>query len=64
LSQPGTAGTPPQEANPAVDELRGRIEQLEALDESAFGGFGVLDWVACVIGSVVLPGLALWWFAG
>ena len=44
-------------------ELRERIVEMEALEDSAFGRFTVWDWLWCTIGAVVLPGIALWWFA-
>jgi hypothetical protein len=47
-----------------AEELKRRIEQLEALDEDAFGSFGGVDWLLCVLGAVILPILAVWWFAG
>ena len=48
----------------SVEELERRIEALEELDESAFGTFTRLDWLICVLGSLVVPSLALWWFGG
>lgn len=50
-------------AGDRVRELRRRIEELEAADEATFGRFTVWDWVACVVGAVVLPLAAAWWFA-
>jgi hypothetical protein len=47
-----------------VEDLERRIEQLEALDDSDLGGFTGLDWFFCIAGSVVIPAIALWWFAG
>lgn len=47
-----------------VAELERRIEDLEQLPDSDFGSFSVWDWVACTGGGLVLPALALWWFAG
>jgi hypothetical protein len=47
-----------------VEELERRIAELEGLDESAFGRFTAWDWGVCVVGALVLPVLALWWFAG
>ena len=44
-------------------ELRHRIEAMEALDESAFGRFTAWDWLWCTLGALVVPALALWWFA-
>jgi hypothetical protein len=46
-----------------VAELEQRIAEMEALEDAAFGAFTARDWWACVIGAVVLPALALWWFA-
>ena len=46
-----------------VEDLEQRIESLEALDDSALGNFTTLDWVICVLGSVLIPALLLWWFA-
>ena len=45
-------------------ELERRIEELEALQESAFGRFTAWDWLVCVIGALVVPAIAAWWFAG
>ncbi len=47
-----------------VDELEGRIEEIESLDDSVIGSFTGWDWLVCVIGSLVLPAIAMWWFAG
>lgn len=47
-----------------VAELERRIDELDSLDESAFGAFTPWDWLACTVFAVVLPALALWWFAG
>lgn len=47
-----------------VADLERRIEQLEGLDDSDIGRFTALDWFFCVTGSVVIPAIALWWFAG
>jgi hypothetical protein len=46
-----------------VAELERRIDELEGLDESAFGAFTAWDWLLCTVFAVALPGLALWWFA-
>jgi hypothetical protein len=46
-----------------VAELETRIAELESLDEASFGHFGRWDWIACVAFALVLPALALWWFA-
>ncbi len=60
---PGTAVE--SEARGAlVEELERRIEEVEGLDDTAIGGFTGWDWLVCVIGSLVLPAIALWWFAG
>lgn len=47
-----------------VDELEQRIEEIESLDDAIIGRFTGWDWLACVIGSLVVPAIALWWFAG
>ena len=47
-----------------VEDLECRIEELEGLDDSDIGSFTALDWFFCIAGSVVIPALALWWFAG
>ena len=47
-----------------VAELERRIAELERLDDAAFGHFTARDWWVCVIGAVVVPAAALWWFAG
>jgi hypothetical protein len=46
-----------------VEDLERRIEVLEALDNSDVGNFTTLDWFFCIAGSVVIPVIALWWFA-
>ena len=47
-----------------VAELERRIRELEGLDEAEFGRFTRVDWWICVLGAVVAPALALWWWAG
>ena len=47
-----------------VEDLERRIEALEGLDDSDIGRFTALDWFFCVTGSIVIPVIALWWFAG
>lgn len=51
-------------ADERAAELERRIEELEALEESAFGDFTAWDWLVCVIGGLLAPALAAWWFAG
>jgi len=46
-----------------VEELERRIEELEAVDDAAIGQFTGWDWLVCVIGSFVIPAIAMWWFA-
>ncbi len=58
---PGVGRTP---RDLVVKELERRIETLEALDDSALGRFTTVDWVIVVVGSVVIPAVVLWWFAG
>jgi len=47
-----------------VGDLERRLDELQALDESDVGSFTGLDWFFCITGSVVIPVIALWWFAG
>jgi hypothetical protein len=47
-----------------IEDLERRLDEIEALDESDIGGFTALDWFFCITGSVILPAIALWWFAG
>lgn len=47
-----------------VEDLERRIEELEALGDADIGSFTALDWFFCIAGSVVIPAIALWWFAG
>jgi hypothetical protein len=47
-----------------VEDLERRLEELQTLDDSDIGRFTALDWFFCITGSVVLPAIALWWFAG
>jgi hypothetical protein len=49
--------------NPRARELEHRIEELEAHDEAAFGHFTSADWVVCIVFTVLLPLLGVWWFA-
>ena len=43
-----------------VEELERRIEEIEALDDTAIGSFTPWDWLLCVIGALVLPVVAIW----
>ena len=47
-----------------VEDLEHRLDELQALDDSDVGSFTALDWFFCITGSVVIPVIALWWFAG
>ncbi len=47
-----------------VEDLERRLEQLQALDDADIGSFTALDWFFCIAGSIVIPVIALWWFAG
>ena len=60
---PGT-GDESEARGAVVEELERRIEELEGLDDAAIGSFTGWDWLVCVIGSLVLPAIAIWWFAG
>lgn len=46
-----------------VTDLERRLDELEALDDSDVGSFTNLDWFFCITGSVVIPVIAVWWFA-
>lgn len=46
-----------------VADLERRIEEIEDLNDSEFGNFTTRDWLICVLGAVVVPYLALLWFA-
>jgi len=46
-----------------VNDLERRIEEIESLDDSHIGSFTALDWFFCVAGCIVIPVIALWWFA-
>ena len=47
-----------------VDELERRIGELESVDDAAVGHFTGVDWLLCTLGALVIPGFAMWWFAG
>ena len=46
-----------------VDELERRLEELESLDDAAFGRFTKWDWLFVLLTSLVLPYLVFWWLA-
>ena len=46
-----------------VESLERRIDEIDSLDESSFGAFSSVDWILCVVGAVILPLLAVIWFA-
>ena len=49
--------------NPRVRELERRIQELESIDEAAFGRFTAWDWTACIAFGLALPLLGIWWWA-
>jgi len=51
----------PHENNDAklTEDLQRRIDELQDLDDSAFGSFTRLDWVVLIFAAVVLPTLAM-----
>jgi hypothetical protein len=51
------------EARARAEELMRRIEELESLDDSAFGAFGAGDWLVCMLAALALPAAILLWFA-
>ena len=48
--------------DPRIEELRRRIEELEALDEAELGPFTGWDWLACALVALAVPAALLWWF--
>ena len=46
-----------------VEDLERRIEELEAIDSASLGSFTMWDWIGCLLGGLVIPVVALWWFA-
>ena len=44
-----------------VNELHRRIELLEAGEHEEFGAFTRVDWIACIVGSIVIPIAVLLW---
>jgi hypothetical protein len=44
-----------------VAELQRRIELLEAGEHEEFGAFTRVDWIACIVGSIVIPIAVLLW---
>jgi hypothetical protein len=46
-----------------VEELERRIVEIEALDDAEIGSFTRWDWMICLSGALIVPALALWWFA-
>ena len=59
-----TAGREQNSRELLVEELERRIGEIEAQDDDAIGRFTGWDWLLCVLGAVVIPALAMWWFAG
>lgn len=57
------AGEESEARGALVEELERRIEEIEGLDDTDIGSFTAWDWVVSVIGSLVLPATAIWWFA-
>ena len=47
-----------------VEELERRIQEIEAADDDSVGHFSGWDWLLCVLGGLVGPAFAMWWFAG
>jgi len=53
----------PEPDNPRVRELERRIQELETVDEAAFGRFTAWDWTICIVFGLALPLLGIWWWA-
>ena len=47
-----------------VEDLERRIKELEVIDSAELGNFSRWDWIICVLGAIVIPAAAVWWFAG
>jgi hypothetical protein len=62
-SEPDSISVERADRERLIADLEHRIDQLEALGESDTGSFTKLDWFFCIVGSVVIPAIALWWFA-
>ena len=52
-----------RETQNRVDELGGRIRSLESQPEDDFGRFTRWDWVCCILGGLLFPVLAVWFWA-
>ena len=50
--------------NQITRDLERRIETIEALGDAELGRFTKWDWLLCIAGSVVIPAILLWRFAG
>ena len=51
------------ETRERVDELEGRIRSLEAQPEDDFGHFTRWDWACCILGGLLVPVFAVWFWA-
>jgi hypothetical protein len=60
----GASGQQQTSRDLLVRELERRIDELEAADDDTVGRFSGWDWLLCVLGGLVGPALAMWWFAG
>ena len=45
-----------------VEDLERRIVELEAIDSASLGSFTIWDWIACTLGGLIIPIVALRWF--
>ena len=52
-----------RETRDRVDALSTRIRSLEAQPEDDFGRFTRWDWLCCLLGGLLLPVLAVWFWA-
>ena len=52
-----------RETRDRVDTLSTRIRSLEAQPEDDFGRFTRWDWLCCLLGGLLLPVLAVWFWA-
>jgi len=62
-AQAVTPGTPAATGRPWLDPKAKPFVQVANLTKK-FGAFTAVDWLLCITGAILLPVIALWWFAG
>ena len=53
---------PPTDPTASLDQTAQEL-RVEDLDSPSLGPFTTWDWIACLLGSLVIPVVVLWWFA-